>query len=269
MTISELVHFTLKPGTDVRSDGAEGKEVLDHVLKTISEQKGCQYLATGATVENHEDMDMVVGERSLAQHASTSTDTTVTEWPDLKHHEDFMAADYYAPFLDKAKSMVTGDAGSLTVNHVHAEPPLSHVTDKAPVVEMLLIYVPLDANDEVPGTITRFMDILAKNAQGFVTTAHGWVVEELEKEGLEGRFKAYFVAIGWESVEAHMAYRETEAFKESIPMLRALAKGLRVVSRPPLDSKHANMISIIQASTNTNEAEARESIPDTRVGFEE
>ena len=152
------------------------------------------------------------------------------EWPDLKHHEDFMSADYYAPFLDKVKSMVTDDANALTVNHIHATPPLSAVSSKAPVVEMLLLYVDLSANDEVPGTIMRFMDILSKNAVGFVATTHGWVVEEMEKEGSDGKFKGYFVAIGWESVEAHMEYRETEAFKESIPMLRALAKGLKVVS---------------------------------------
>jgi hypothetical protein len=120
---------------------------------------------------------------------------------------------------------------SLTLNHVHATPSLNVIADRAPVVEMLLIYVPASANDEVPGTLTRFLDILEKNATGFVATSHGWVVEELDKEGVIEKLKGYFVAIGWESVDAHMAYRDTEPFKENIPMVRALAKGLRVVSR--------------------------------------
>lgn len=120
--------------------------------------------------------------------------------------------------------------GSLTLNHINATPGLHVVAEKAPVVEMVLIYVSTSATDEVPGTLTRFLDILAKNAKGFVGTTHGWVVEELEKEGVDEKLKGYFAAIGWESVDAHLAFRDTEAFKEAIPLVRALAKGLRVVS---------------------------------------
>jgi hypothetical protein len=151
------------------------------------------------------------------------------EWNELGDHERFQASESYPSLIEKVFGLTTKD--SLTLNHIHATPGLNVVTDRAPVVEMLLIYVSASANDEVPGTLTRFLDIFVKNATGFVATSHGWVVEELHKEGVDEKLKGYFVAIGWESVDAHMAYRDTEPFKENIPMVRALAKGLRVVSR--------------------------------------
>lgn len=61
MTVTEVVHFTLKPGTDVTTVGAEGNQIVDHVLETIMKQDGCLSLAHGATIENHEDLDMIVG----------------------------------------------------------------------------------------------------------------------------------------------------------------------------------------------------------------
>jgi len=142
-----------------------------------------------------------------------------------------MAADYYGPFLEKAKSLVSGAEGSLTVNHVHAEPPLSYVASRSPVIEMLLLYLAHGSEDEAATTVSRFLEIAAKNAGSDIKAyTHGPVLEELEKEGVDGKLKGYFVALGWASVDAHMAFRETEVFKEHVPALRALAKGLKVVS---------------------------------------
>jgi hypothetical protein len=59
MTVSELAHFTVKPGTDLQS--GDGKATLEHVLETISKQAGCLNVSYGATVENPEDFDMIVG----------------------------------------------------------------------------------------------------------------------------------------------------------------------------------------------------------------
>jgi hypothetical protein len=59
MTVSELAHFTVKPGTDLHS--GDGKAILEHALETISKQAGCLNVSYGATVENPEDLDMIVG----------------------------------------------------------------------------------------------------------------------------------------------------------------------------------------------------------------
>jgi quinol monooxygenase YgiN len=141
-----------------------------------------------------------------------------------------MDADYYKPFMAKAGGLLTGSPDCLIMHHVHFTPTLLSLALKAPVVEVLLLYTSPDSTDEVPTTLTRFLDILAANAEGTTGSAHGWVREELEKDGVEGKLRGYMVAVGWESVDDHMKYRETEAFKESIPLVRQLAKGMSVVS---------------------------------------
>jgi hypothetical protein len=95
---------------------------------------------------------------------------------------------------------------------------------------MLLMYVPLDAGDEVPQGVQKVLDAATAHKQGCIAGAHGWVVEELENEKFEGKLKGYYAAIGWKSIEVHQRYRETEAFKESIPSLRTVAKALNMVS---------------------------------------
>ena len=132
--------------------------------------------------------------------------------------------------MGRAKEVMSGQPGCLVINHMHITSPIFELLEKSPVNEVLLLYVPQDAGDEVPATVDRFLEIASQTAQGATGYAHGWVVEQLEKEGHEGKLKGYYVFIGWDSVEAHMAYRETEAFKENIPMIRSLAKGLSVVS---------------------------------------
>ena len=52
----------------------------------------------------------------------------------------------------------------------------------------------------------------------------GVTYEEIEKEGVKG--KAVVVAIGWQSVDVHMAFRKTEAFSKNIHLLRSTAKSI-------------------------------------------
>lgn len=51
------------------------------------------------------------------------------------------------------------------------------------------------------------------------------MVEELELEG--EKCKAWAGFLGWASVEAHMRYRETEAFKGTIGRLREGTKAIK------------------------------------------
>lgn len=101
----------------------------------------------------------------------------------------------------------------------------------APIVEMLTLYFPSEIDQEnVDATLLNFIQTIADNSKGFVGRTTGWVVEELEHDKVDGKAKAYAVAIGWESLEAHIAYRETQTFKDEIVKVRAIAKGSVVVS---------------------------------------
>jgi hypothetical protein len=101
----------------------------------------------------------------------------------------------------------------------------------APVIEYLTLYFPTLVDRVSFGETWRsFVQTAGANAEGYYGSAAGWIVEELEHEKVEGKARGFAVAIGWESVDAHMKYRETEAFKGSIGSLRSAATVLSVVS---------------------------------------
>ena len=153
--------------------------------------------------------------------------TANIDWSDISNHKEFQANSSYQAFLERVGAMF---AAPPKLHHVHFRTPFSAVA-AAPVVEMLTIYLSEPVDDtSFENTMVAFLGTLAENALGYFANAHGWVVEELEHEAVEEKAKGYFAAIGWESYEAHMQYRETQAFKGSIPSLRNVAKGTTMVS---------------------------------------
>ena len=52
----------------------------------------------------------------------------------------------------------------------------------------------------------------------------------VHQEGKEGKFKGYLVLFGWESMEAHAKFRQSETFNEIVGPVRAIGKGIKVVS---------------------------------------
>ncbi|KIW00372.1 uncharacterized protein PV09_08083 [Verruconis gallopava] len=204
MVSTEFATVRLKPGTDVKSEG-KGKEIVDLVCETVSRQEGCLFVASGVTVEDPEVWEMVV------------------EWRDIADHKRFQTNEAYGPFMEKARTVVSEEPGSLVINHADLTTPISDVTS-APVVEVLLFYAAPDAgrDDELVAAVRELVDAGLKNGAAVTNVAAGWVVEPLEwPEKFEGKAKAYRVVIGWESVEKHMEYRETDSFKQTIPAVRA------------------------------------------------
>ena len=72
---------------------------------------------------------------------------------------------------------------------------------------------------------SSFRSALEQHAEGYKASSAGWVVEELEYEGKKS--KPFTIFIGWESVDAHMKYRETEHFKQTIGFMREGLKGIK------------------------------------------
>jgi hypothetical protein len=101
----------------------------------------------------------------------------------------------------------------------------------APVVEMLTLYFSTSVDQEnFEKTWKSFAQVADENAKGYVGSTTGWIVEALEHEKVVGKARGFNAVIGWESVDAHMKYRDTEAFKGSIGSLREAATALSVVS---------------------------------------
>ena len=108
--------------------------------------------------------------------------------------------------------------GPLTMNHANLtpHPPTAAVGAAAPVTEVLTIYFE-KVDDGFEGKWNEVVKACSDHAEGFKAGAGGWVVEDVEYEGKKR--KAYVGLIGWESVEAHHAFRGTEAFKNNIRLL--------------------------------------------------
>ncbi len=74
---------------------------------------------------------------------------------------------------------------------------------------------------------------MERSAKACTATAGGWIIEDVPHgsffgEGHKG--KVFLACIGWDSVVAHMKFRETDDFKKTIrPLLKDGTVGLSAV----------------------------------------
>lgn len=132
----------------------------------------------------------------------------------------------FKPFLGRFDQMVHLDQALLVHAHYTPHPASAvlsaHVT---PATEILTCYFP---NDYSPSDQTAFDEVfktfiaaVERDASSTHTaSARGWIQEEVPVPGSSEKAKAYSALIGWRSVEDHMAYRETQSFKDHIGLLR-------------------------------------------------
>jgi hypothetical protein len=103
---------------------------------------------------------------------------------------------YLVPLYSAGMSLA--DSNQLATFYFDGSPPSSYIDD-----------------------VAKFDKELQK-ADGYLGYAVGITHETVEHEGVKG--KAAVLAIGWNSVDAHMAFRETQAFKDNIGLLRSESK---------------------------------------------
>lgn len=73
--------------------------------------------------------------------------------------------------------------------------------------------------------MAALIDALQNHAEGYKNNSTGWVDGSIENRIVAGDVTAYVAVIEWESVERHIAFRETEAFKKVIGPLRKATTG--------------------------------------------
>lgn len=90
----------------------------------------------------------------------------------------------------------------------------------------MLAYFPSDISSEAKaaasGRIAQFQEKGLNKCADVQAVNFGWGVEnDFSVPGEEGKTAtALSLLIGWPSIDAHMQFRETDAFKESIGLLR-------------------------------------------------
>lgn len=148
------------------------------------------------------------------------------DWETKKHHDDFTKSDLYGPFFDRFKSLLDGEP--LMFVHADFKPDGSlNKTFSAPVTEMAVFYFeggpPSDYLEGVE-KLNKLFD--EQKPEGFLSLSAGITYEEVEKDGIKG--KAAVLTIGWQSVDQHMAFRNTQMFKDNIHLLRSTSKKIQV-----------------------------------------
>jgi len=118
-------------------------------------------------------------------------------------------------------------SGKPTVYHADMSAPEGALKGAlgAPVTEVVTLYF-ADKSEKGEKDARQFTDMLTKEADGLVALDLGWIQEEVEYEGAKGR--AMFAVMGWTSVDAHMAFRGSESFKNNVHLLRDEPKGIEM-----------------------------------------
>ncbi|KIW20547.1 hypothetical protein PV08_01122 [Exophiala spinifera] len=201
--------------------GDSGQKLKD-LFTTIVAQDGCQQLFWGPQVENPGTLCLFV------------------DWASVDHHKKFIASEAYKPFVEAFTGLLTG---SMSMYHVGFDPhpPTPTLVGSTPqVTEFITAYFPKDYSAENQRTFHEIMlafgDVVSKTAKGFKASRGGFVREEVTDPKSSEPCLGYVTLIGWESVQAHLDYRETQAFKDNIVSMRE-AKDLRNVTVFHVDAK--------------------------------
>jgi len=208
MPTTEIALFPLKAGASPGDPDSEAGKVSKDTFDTLKTIDGMQQIHFGTQVENPTIMSLMVN------------------WETKNHHDDFTKTDTYGPFLKKFMSIADGDP--LVFCHADFKPEGSlSKTFSAPVTEMAIFYFEGGPPSDYLEGVDKLQKIFDEDKpEGYLGASAGITYEELEKDGVKG--KAAVVMIGWQSVDVHMAFRNTQSFKDNIHLLRASAKKIEM-----------------------------------------
>ena len=145
----------------------------------------------------------------------------------MEAHKAFVNSREYGPFSTRFSKFLSGPAALHHANLSPHPPAPATSSTRSPVTECLTLYHPTTVDtSSFDEKWSSFRSTLEQHAEGFKASSAGWIVEELEYEG--EKTKGFAIFTGWESVDAHMKYRDTEHFKESIGPLREGLKGVKM-----------------------------------------
>ena len=205
--VTSIVILPLKEGVDTQQLSIPASDLhrsMHNLMDTILAAPGVRTIYWSVEVENPSRL------RLLA------------EWD--RGHEHVMS------------QTIPADKSTQFGQYLSGEPVEYHVTFSSPpdilgnehtgATELLTVYFPADLSQELKDDFHNRMVKLgeaiksgAKPGQ-YTGSVGGWTVEkEVPFHDGSGEGLAYICLIGWESVEAHMDFRGTQAFKDNIGLL--------------------------------------------------
>jgi len=206
--VSEAAILPIKPGTDLES--GDVKTALHAAFQALTSQTGCQNLFYGRQVEHPDFLQLSI------------------DWDAVDSFKAFIGSSGYGAFKENL-GLVMGGPPRLAFAARPEVAPFSNVAS-APVSEMVELYFPADYPEaDFDKNFASFKQVVEETAAGVKGVVGGWSVEEMPpREGEDSKDKLFLAAIGWESIDAHMAFRETEGFKKAIPLLKEGVKNIKM-----------------------------------------
>ncbi|KAI1463516.1 uncharacterized protein F4812DRAFT_446399 [Daldinia caldariorum] len=209
--VTEIVLHTLKPDADVES--------FYSAFSIIKEKSSARAIRASTVHEHPEQVGIFM------------------DWDSAEAHHAFRtreAASYNA-FLDAARPHCAKLPPLLFHAQLAPFPPA--VLDNAggkgrtPVAQVLFMYFAPDADADGAETLARAQNFVAKLVGGEFAgltgeSSLGWSVErDVDYKGEKAR--VLVVILGWESVQAHLEVRETDAWKDAVGEFRGAVEGFK------------------------------------------
>ena len=123
----------------------------------------------------------------------------------------------FKPFLERLETIMDGTS---SVHHASMapHPPSGALSNtSSPATEWLTLYTSAtdaSAHARLEHDAKELVTIIEKHGDGYIASAGGWVVEELPlPHDSSTKAKAWVTAIGWQSVEHHHTYTDTQKDK--------------------------------------------------------
>ncbi|CAG7931427.1 unnamed protein product [Penicillium olsonii] len=253
-SICQFIFFRVKPSVRPEDPSSEEGEALLNVFRTTKHQSGHQDSAWGRTSEDQDLIVWVMGEscpyctahqvawfpRARAPKYLVRRElTNQTDWSDARSSTDQNMLD---PFLAE------DNAQQPTSVYVTLSPPISATATltQNPVTELCALpYAStlsvLEAK-QINANLISFRTALMEQAPQ-MAGPRSWAMGQLDRPckldhalSPSGKATVHFMAVGWDSVDAHLKAKETEKFVEGIGPLRE--KMLAPI--PGLEMKHVS-----------------------------
>uniref|UniRef100_L2FF46 Uncharacterized protein n=1 Tax=Colletotrichum fructicola (strain Nara gc5) TaxID=1213859 RepID=L2FF46_COLFN len=199
MGFTEFSHFASKSGAPFPDpDTPEGKDIK-HMLETAAAQPGAGRIYPRGR------------EAAPAEHLAYRT---------TPGHD--VVAKSMSSYLDWTDGYI---------KHIVTKPWPPTILAEAPVTEVLTLFFPAELEEPAKEELSKQLEVFKVKAldtsSDFKGIAYGWSKENdvpiTSEDGKAGNLLVAF--IGWPSVEAHLKFRETEAFRDNIGLLREM-KGI-------------------------------------------
>ncbi|TKA69430.1 hypothetical protein B0A55_07630 [Friedmanniomyces simplex] len=221
MPITEIIVCLLVPGSDICGANNSAGAALRDTVDGLRKHTGCQQFTAGMQLEHADMLEALISRPlisvlSLAECTLADTSTIAVAWESLQKHYDFRRTPDYEPVVASIGKI---RGSPYTPYHVDFRPFTAFMrATEAPVTEVATFYFDGSAPTAVLDRFTRFREVLSKQqVSGVLGAAAGLTHEELDSEGVRGT--AAVLVIGWESVDAHLAFQKTQLFKDSVHLL--------------------------------------------------